>query len=276
MGSPIGQRFISGEGTSRTKAAKCEKCQTDYVYRGDSHRPNKNSSLGPGVVPCPQCGWLQTGMVRSSRGRRSRKIGFFFALTAVLALIAGYHLVGLGLLAFGFVTALVVKTAYNPNSNANTESATRHAMDSSGIALPELDQGRGITEEALQRELYSCLRKAMLSMAGIDGDIDPNEIMAIRGLYYEYTDERVDVATLENEAKRAMGQQERMLNGLHCLAPYLTEDDKAKFLRAAGAIAAADGRIDPTEIELIQSISESLDVAAEEVDSLLTGLAVPV
>jgi uncharacterized tellurite resistance protein B-like protein len=215
-------------------------------------------------------------MVRTVRLKRGLQVTLFSSILApVVALASGQLAPAAALLLLSVVCGLVTGAVYNPNSKLNSETACERARSSSGIALPVLDQGQGITDEALQRELFSCLRKAMLSMAGIDGHIDPSEIMAISRLYREHTDERIDVATLESEAQRVMGQHDRMLNGLHCLAPYLEDNDKTEFLKAAAAIAAADGRIDKSEKELMHSIAATLNVSLAEADRILTGFAAP-
>lgn len=228
------------------------------------------------MVPCPQCGWLQKNMVRTSTLVRASQV---FLGLAVVSLGIGlttsnwtYGGAGLGV---STIIGLLTTFLYNPNSKFDPQTAAQNAKHSSGIALPELDQGQGLTDEALQRELFSCLRKAMLSMAGIDGEIHPSEMMAISRLYLEHTDERVDTATLEHEAKLAMGQHDRMLNGLYCLAPYMIDDDKTKFLKAAAVIAAADGRIDPAETQLMKQLAETLEVPAVEVNCIMSGLSVP-
>jgi len=139
------------------------------------------------------------------------------------------------------------------------------------IALYELTPS-GPSPEELERRVYSCLRSAMLCMAAIDGEIHSTELMAISALYQSITKQKIDIGTLENQAKSAIGQHEKMLDTLDCLSPYLHPGGRSDFLKAVMAIAAADGRLDPSEIVLIEAVGEALNLDRSDLKSSLIAL----
>lgn len=307
MGIPIDKQYSTTVTSGVTRAATCEKCEIDFLYRVDHQSSsasssvlelNKNdssehSSAGSkksvgqvldktiDAVPCPRCGWYQSHMVQIARWGRAIWVGGILCLVGGLVMgidamwgSAQFYKYWPLLLGMSGLTGAGILVISNPNSGYCSEKGSPgRALASRGVPLAELDAGSGVTNESLEVELNRCLRSAMLSMAGIDGVIDPDELYAISRVYEQVTEERVDLGTFERETRAALGQHERMLNSLNCLAPYLEYEGKAMFIRAVLVIAAADGNIDQTEWKLIEAIGKHLDMETTDVKVIIDKMA---
>ncbi len=231
MSIAIGIDLGSHEELATVETTACVECQAGILYRKKSRRVDRLSKEGrPAAVSCPQCGWVKLKGKASGSGGWKAITGLF--------------------------------------RRSQPETAKAQPSPSRAIALYEMDEG-GPAPEELERELYRCLRSALLCTAAIDGEIHPSELIAISGLYQSITDERVDVGTLEEQARATIGQHGKMLDTLDCLSPYLDHEGKSKFLKAVLAIAAADGRLDPKEIELIEAVGEALNLERSDIKNAL-------
>lgn len=281
MGIPIGMGLGSAEGISSVKAGSCEKCQTEFLYRIESSRVSASRKRGAQLeVACPECGWLpHQGTEQVSRTPRAVRIflGTLGVCTAIAVmdklvmtgLLLKYWPGLLGLSSLGGVGAYLSSPANLDRADIDPKTL---ALASRAVALYDLEPGVGPTDEALERELYRCLRAAMLSMAGIDGDLDPSEMVAISQVYTKITGEKIDIATLERQAEACMGQHEKMLNTLDCIGPYLNAEGRGMFLKAVLVIASADGKIDPAEVDLTKSIGEALGMEPSEIRAVVKAL----
>ena len=219
---------------STVKEDACGSCNAEVLYRISSRRLSRLLKNGRGgTVCCPQCGWSKFSLPSKDKIPRSlRALGSWF----------------------------------KKKSPESTKEFARGA-----IALHN-DGSDGPDPMDLERELYSCLRCALLCMAAIDGEVHPTEVMAISNIYRSVTGDRVDMGTLEQQAVSSAGKHEKMLDCLDCLSPYLNYEGKLKFLRAVGAVATADGRIDRTEANLLEDIVEALNLQRSDLKTALKTL----
>lgn len=237
MSISIGTDYGSRDELATIETASCGECQTGVMYRRDSRRIKRLSKEGrPTAVCCPKCGW--------AKFKHSPSPGVSGGWKTLKGLFGG--------------------------AKSNSQVPSKPGP-SRAIAIYELESSKPSTEE-LERELFQCLRSALLCTAAIDGEIHPSELVAISGLYKSITGERVDVGTLEEQARATIGQHTKMLDTLDCLSPYLDYDGKSKFLKAVLSIAAADGRIDPKEIELIEGVGEALNLERADIKNALVVL----
>ena len=265
----VGQRFYDPGSNQGARSENCEKCQLSYLYRPERLETKPLVEL----VPCPKCGWFQESMVKAAKKQRARgvfRVALSLALIAVVAhltLFSGtFGPPDLAAFSFALVAGVVYSRLYDPNKGYQADSGLpSRAEASQGVLIDDFD-GSELDDEILEREVFRCLRASMISMSGIDGEIHPSELVAISSVYQRVTGERVDIGTLENEARAAVGKTERMLKSLRLLAPYVDSDSKIDFLMSVRAIALADGTIDETESKLADQIAESLELSESEIE----------
>lgn len=261
---------------TKSKTARCEKCSTDYLYQ-------QGGGAGSPTVACPRCGWYQLDMVSCLKLKRGLSMTALLAASgAVVAVMTGHiaeffaPAMGMGWLALSAVTGLGSYFLANPNAGFQSGEGHAPRADASvGLALNKLSRQEADTEALLQNEIFRYLRQALVVMAGIDGNIDTEELEAIARLYYKVTDQDVLVRTLENEAEEAIGEQKKLLKSLAGLSPYLASDSKQMFVKSVMEVAAADGRIDDKEVELARAVGKALGVSDSEVGSIVAATRTP-
>ncbi|MCA9795807.1 MAG: TerB family tellurite resistance protein, partial [Candidatus Eremiobacteraeota bacterium] len=228
------------------------------------------------AVACPKCGWFQAGMV--SEVKWNWGCGMWIGLIVVAGLAslvdvfwgaATLYVKWPWMLGGSVVLGVLTYMATNPNNGYHeVHGHSQRALGSRGVVLED-----SRSDDELQTELYDCLRAAMLSMAGIDGVIDPEELAAVARIYEQVTDKPVQVADLEREGRAAMGRHQATLESLAKLAPYLQFQGKAMFIRAVLVIASADGHIDDSEWKLLAAIGAALEMDAGQVKSVVEEMA---
>lgn len=304
MGIPIGRQYTTTITASANKAAKCEQCSTDYIYRVERQATGSGTSLlfldnsgaasrseasareaasraletAVDAVACPRCGWYQKNMVKVSKWAGA---GWTFGILFVLAGLGIFVDVFWGratlyqhwaiMLGVSGACSLLIYMAYDPNSGYRKgHGHSKRALASRGMPYDRAPNAQqGPSDDALQAELYRCLRQAMVTMSGIDGSVDPEELEAIARIYRQVTGEDVLISQLEREAEASKGQHQKMLSSLNCLVPYLQYQGKAMFVRAVLAIACADGRVDDSEWKLLAAVGASLEMNASQVDEII-------
>lgn len=234
-------------------------------------------------MACPRCGWFQHEMISTLKRRRGISVAFLLALSGTLVALLTGHLselftpaAGLGWLGLSAAAGLSGYFLANPNAGFQTgEGHVSRAESSLGLPLSKGRHQAAVTVSPVQSETLRYLRRALVTMASIDGVVETEELEAIARLYYRVTDEDVLLRTLEIEAEDAMGQEKKLLKNLKCLSPYLQQDSKTVFVESVLEVAAADGRIDPKEVELAQSIGRALGVSDSEVGKLIATTKTP-
>ena len=108
-------------------------------------------------------------------------------------------------------------------------------------------------------------RRVMVLMMCVDGDVDPREIHAIQGVYRQLGGTLSHGQIMTEVAHTRIDTRE--------LAPYLQATTKhlnafgrEAVIRAAVAIAAADGRLAPEEEHLLHAICRDLELPVEMVE----------
>jgi uncharacterized membrane protein YebE (DUF533 family) len=311
MGIPIGREYTATMSASCTKAATCEKCAEDYLYKVEREATGSGSSIlfldnqgasqraesaarknlenalekAVDAVPCPSCGWLQKNMVGQLKWSRANWV--FWGLLVIGGGLLLYKLFSdtnfVEMHHWAILTGVslscgaLIYFAYDPNTGYRMgHGHPKRALESRGVRLADLEAQDCQVDKALQSELYGCLRFAMLSMAGIDGVIDPDELEAISRIYEQVTDQPTSVSTLQVEARTALGKHCKMLEDLSKLTPYLQYDGKAMFIRAVLVIASADGVIDDSEWQLLAAIGGVLELNADQINEIIDEMASPV
>lgn len=198
--------------------------------------------------------------------KASMSVALLGVITHLTVLSGKLGLVDLALISLGIAAGGLCYKLHNPNHGYKADSGLpSRAMESHGVLIDDFD-GSELDDEIMEREVFRCLRASMISMAGIDGTIRPSEMVAISSIYQRVTGERVDIGTLENETRAALGKTERMLKSLRLLAPYVDSDSKIDFLMSVRAVALADGVIDETESRLADEIAKSLELTEQEIE----------
>lgn len=102
-----------------------------------------------------------------------------------------------------------------------------------------------------------CLRRVLVMMMMSDGNLDPDELAALRRAYEEVTGRAVTEAALRDEARTVV--EEKLTPGACAgLGDGLDEASKLRVLDAVFSVAAADGFVVQEEDAMLGRIARDL------------------
>lgn len=119
-----------------------------------------------------------------------------------------------------------------------------------------------------------CIRRVLVAMMVADGDVDPDELVAIRTVYAEMTGETITAAQLQSDAKQVLGQDGGVAACLVDLGKGLGIKGRRRVFEAAFAVAGADGFVLEEEERMLANVAAALGFTEAqfraEVDRLMS------
>lgn len=110
----------------------------------------------------------------------------------------------------------------------------------------------------------------MVSMTLADGEIDDAEVTRIQWIYGRLTNATVDEAVVRSKIAEAEESPLNLPTYLASLEDKLGDSAKQRMLKAAFAIASADGKVLEEEDALLVSIARGLSISPEVYRSCLS------
>lgn len=124
-----------------------------------------------------------------------------------------------------------------------------------------LDLDPASQQRDFEAEFATAVRRVMAIMALADGTVDDEEIVAMAKVAADLTGAAVADAAMRAEVEAARREARPLADYLESTAPLLNERGKEQVLRAAIAVAAADGHVDASERDLLAEVGRELDMA---------------
>lgn len=142
-----------------------------------------------------------------------------------------------------------------------------------GTFVPRvLDYSPGQSEDEFQSIYEKAMRHIMILMMLADGEIDENEMIAVQGIINKFGHNDVTLDELDELVREVEHKQEPMHKYLSKVAPSLNEHGKEIIIKCALAVAAADGHIDLTEMELIREIASTMEMSPAHLKGILSDM----
>jgi tellurite resistance protein len=107
-----------------------------------------------------------------------------------------------------------------------------------------------------------CIRRALILMMMSDGDLDPDELVTVLGVYEKVTGSKLLEADVRAEAAAVVAAGDE-LGKCRGLGDSLDEPGKLRVLGAAFAVAAADGFVVEEEDEQLGRLASDLGLTPE-------------
>ncbi len=118
----------------------------------------------------------------------------------------------------------------------------------------------------------SAVKQIMIHVCLADGSIDDEEVKQIQAIYEELTGARIGETDLREEIT-IISQSDNTLYGLiDQLNGQLNDTGKETAIRSAYLIAAADGNVDPSELEMIQRIAHRMGMSPTHLNGVLAAV----
>lgn len=121
-----------------------------------------------------------------------------------------------------------------------------------------------------EAEYFSAIKKVMIHMLLADGIIEDSEVDAVRGIYENLTGQAIDEDALRFEIHSIEGANEDLSRVLLTLQGSLNDAGKALVIKAALAVALADGEFPDEERALILQIGKDLGMSSAQLRAILS------
>ncbi len=130
-------------------------------------------------------------------------------------------------------------------------------------------------QEEFEAEFQKAMKRVMVLMMMADGVIDEDEVTTIQDLYEKISGKRLSKKGVQKEIERAEKRGTDVEAALGEVAPGLNAKGKEMVIRAALAVAAADGIFQDEEKELLMEIAEVLQVRPRKLKKILGDVMEP-
>lgn len=119
------------------------------------------------------------------------------------------------------------------------------------------------------------VRRLLVEMALADQFVTFAEFERVSRLYRKLTGRTIEEETVAHEIKRAEVDDRDVTEYLEDVAFQLNEEGKERVLKAAFAVAAADGLFREEEREMVQALGEALEMTPTDVRGVLGSAFTP-
>ncbi len=133
------------------------------------------------------------------------------------------------------------------------------------------------SQQMLQAEalFMTAVKSIMIHICIADGDVDPDEVMQIQAIYEQLTNTQISDTDLIEEIQATQESSTSLFELLDHLVGQLNDHAKETAVTAAYMIAAADGHVDDSEIELIQQIGQRLGMTPAHLNGVIASVQQP-
>ena len=120
-----------------------------------------------------------------------------------------------------------------------------------------------------QSQYEKAMRHSMILMMLADGHIDEEELTMVLKIINNFGHNDITMGELKALVGVIERQNEPVGKYLTKIAPSLNEHGKELIIECAMAVAAADGNVDDSEIELIQDMAKAMEMSASHLRGIL-------
>lgn len=126
-------------------------------------------------------------------------------------------------------------------------------------------------EAEVESKYEEAVRRIMVGMMMVDGEMDDQEVEAIASLSKKLPGVDLTEDEVREEAVRAEMDGRPVEDFARDIGPSINDHGKELLFRAALAVAAADGVFEDSEKDLLMRLADALDMRPQHVKAILTG-----
>ncbi|MCB0641857.1 MAG: TerB family tellurite resistance protein [Phaeodactylibacter sp.] len=139
-----------------------------------------------------------------------------------------------------------------------------------GTFIPRvLEYKRDPGADQFLSEYEKAMKHSMVLMMLADGEIDPNEKDQVLQIINKFGHNDMTMTELEDYIVQVQNNPEDISTYLKKVGPMLNEHGKEVVIRCAFSVAAADGHIDDSEIELIKDMAEVMEMSPSHLKGIM-------
>ncbi|MGB1247478.1 MAG: TerB family tellurite resistance protein [Chitinophagales bacterium] len=134
-----------------------------------------------------------------------------------------------------------------------------------GTFVPNILNMNSMSKDQFLATYEKAIHHTMVLTMLADGIIDENEKLEVLAIINKFGHNDMTMEQLMEYTKQVQKENEDVSTYLKKIAGELNEQGKETIIKCALSVAASDGDMDPTEMELIKRMSESLQMKADHV-----------
>jgi uncharacterized tellurite resistance protein B-like protein len=125
------------------------------------------------------------------------------------------------------------------------------------------------SQKDVHAEFEVVMRRVISLMVGIDGEIHEGEVRVVSGIFQQLTGHTLTADEVRKETSSIRRARRALAKYLPPMAGVLNDSGKEMILTAAVMVAAADGRLDESELDLIGEIGRHLEMSKAHVRGVM-------
>jgi len=143
-----------------------------------------------------------------------------------------------------------------------------------GTFIPRvLDSSKGTNNEKFLAIYEKAIRHSMVKIMLADGIIDAQEKVMVRQIINKFGKNDLTEHELDNYIKEVQKTNEDVTTYLKIIGPSLNEHGKEIIIKCALAVAASDGNIDDSEIDLINKMSSAMQMSPSHLRGIISEMS---
>ncbi len=139
------------------------------------------------------------------------------------------------------------------------------------VEILSYDPGQDVAQ--IEAFFFIAVKQVMIAMLLADGEIDDSEVLALQSIYQELTGAQIPEDELREEIAVINGSGSSAIQLIQELSPTLNNPGKEMVIRAAYQIAAADGHVDDSELQLIGKLGQTMALSNAHINGLMQEVA---
>ena len=132
-----------------------------------------------------------------------------------------------------------------------------------------LDYDPNDQQNEFQSVYEKAMRHCMIMIMLADGEIDENEMVAVQKVINKFGHNDISIEELKAYVEEIETKPEPISTYLKKVTPSLNEHGKEIIIKCALAIAAADGNVDDSEIELINEMAKTMEMSTSHLNGII-------
>ncbi|MCB0632319.1 MAG: TerB family tellurite resistance protein [Lewinella sp.] len=132
-----------------------------------------------------------------------------------------------------------------------------------------LDYNPNQQNNEFQSVYEQAMRHSMVLIMLADGEIDESEMEMVQKIINKFGHNDMSMEELEAYVEEVQANSEPIDTYLKEVAPSLNEHGKEMIIKCALAVAAADGHVDPSELQLISEMAKAMEMSTSHLKGII-------
>ncbi len=141
-----------------------------------------------------------------------------------------------------------------------------------GTFIPRVLEASTSNNEGFMAIYEQAIKHSMVLIMLADGEIDANEKEQVLKIINKFGHNDISMLQLENYIKKVQSEREGISTYLKKVEPSLNEHGKEIIIKCALSVAAADGNVDRSELEMIFKMGQSMKMSTAHIKGIISEL----